>query len=176
MSLEPTVGDDGVARCWWAGTAPDYNEYHDHEWGRPVVDDVRLFEKICLEGFQSGLAWITILRKRENFRAAFEGAGLVVEGTFHSNGQEQFYFETQSAIATPGEDGAMFVRSSTQNPTETQAVVAEALGREAVVVEAEGVEDVLAEHALVARDVAFFGEAEGSSMIRIWSVPLVFPE
>ena len=70
---EPMVGDDGIARCWWPGTAPDYVEYHDHEWGRPVVDDVRLFEKICLEGFQSGLAWITILRKRENFRAAFDG-------------------------------------------------------------------------------------------------------
>lgn len=67
------VGDDGIARCWWSGTAPEYNRYHDDEWGRPVVDDVRLFEKICLEGFQSGLAWITILRKRENFRAAFAG-------------------------------------------------------------------------------------------------------
>ncbi|MEO0494383.1 MAG: DNA-3-methyladenine glycosylase I [Actinomycetota bacterium] len=73
MSVEPIVGDDGVARCWWSGTAPDYIDYHDNEWGRPVVDDVRLFEKICLEGFQSGLAWITILRKRENFRAAFDG-------------------------------------------------------------------------------------------------------
>ena len=71
--FEPMVGDDGVARCWWSGTAPDYVEYHDNEWGRPVTDDVRLFEKICLEGFQSGLAWITILRKRENFRAAFDG-------------------------------------------------------------------------------------------------------
>ena len=67
------IGADGVARCWWPGSADDYVEYHDHEWGRPVVDDVRLFEKICLEGFQSGLSWITILRKRENFRAAFAG-------------------------------------------------------------------------------------------------------
>ncbi len=66
-------GADGLARCWWPGTADDYVAYHDHEWGRPVVDDVRLFEKICLEGFQSGLSWITILRKRENFRAAFAG-------------------------------------------------------------------------------------------------------
>ena len=63
----------GVARCWWPGTADDYVDYHDNEWGRPVVDDTRLFEKICLEGFQSGLSWITILRKRENFRAAFAG-------------------------------------------------------------------------------------------------------
>ena len=73
MSFEVQLGDDGVARCWWPGDQPDYIEYHDEEWGRPVVDDVRLFEKICLEGFQSGLAWITILRKRENFRAAFDG-------------------------------------------------------------------------------------------------------
>jgi len=65
--------DAGITRCWWPGTADDYVEYHDHEWGRPVVDDIRLFEKICLEGFQSGLSWITILRKRENFRAAFAG-------------------------------------------------------------------------------------------------------
>jgi len=73
VSGELLVGDDGVARCWWAGTSEDYNEYHDEEWGRPVVDDIRLFEKICLEGFQSGLAWITILRKRDNFRAVFDG-------------------------------------------------------------------------------------------------------
>jgi len=66
-------GEDGVTRCGWAGDLPDYQHYHDHEWGRPVVDDRRLFEKICLEGFQSGLSWLTILRKRENFRAAFAG-------------------------------------------------------------------------------------------------------
>ncbi len=67
------TGDDGIARCWWPGAVEDLIEYHDHEWGRPVVDDIRLFEKICLEGFQSGLSWLTILRKRENFRAAFAG-------------------------------------------------------------------------------------------------------
>ena len=60
-------------RCSWAGSDALYIDYHDREWGRPVVDDNRLFEKLCLEGFQSGLAWITILRKRENFRAAFRG-------------------------------------------------------------------------------------------------------
>ncbi|MBU1176152.1 MAG: DNA-3-methyladenine glycosylase I [Alphaproteobacteria bacterium] len=60
-------------RCPWAGTDPIYRAYHDEEWGRPVVDDHRLFEKICLEGFQSGLSWLTILRKRENFRRAFDG-------------------------------------------------------------------------------------------------------
>jgi DNA-3-methyladenine glycosylase I len=65
------VGDDGVPRCWWAGADPLYRRYHDREWGFPVKNDQRLFEKICLEGFQSGLAWITILRKRDNFRRAF---------------------------------------------------------------------------------------------------------
>jgi DNA-3-methyladenine glycosylase I len=63
--------DDGHTRCWWAGTDPLYVQYHDEEWGTPVADDRRLFEKVCLEGFQSGLSWLTILRKRENFRAAF---------------------------------------------------------------------------------------------------------
>ena len=67
------IGDDGVARCWWGVSADDYIAYHDDEWGRPMADDTRLFEKICLEGFQSGLSWLTILRKRENFRAAFAG-------------------------------------------------------------------------------------------------------
>ena len=60
-------------RCWWCGTDPLYVTYHDEEWGRPVTDDTRLFEKVCLEGFQAGLSWLTILRKRENFRAAFRG-------------------------------------------------------------------------------------------------------
>jgi DNA-3-methyladenine glycosylase I len=62
-----------MERCWWAGTDPLYVKYHDEEWGRPVVEDSRLFEKICLEGFQAGLSWITVLRKRENFRKAFAG-------------------------------------------------------------------------------------------------------
>lgn len=65
------TGDDGQVRCSWHGNLEDYRRYHDEEWGRPVTDDARLFEKICLEGFQSGLSWLTILRKRDNFRAAF---------------------------------------------------------------------------------------------------------
>ena len=65
--------DDGIVRCWWAGTDPLYVEYHDTEWGFPVTDDVRLFEKLSLEGFQAGLSWLTILRKRDNFRSAFSG-------------------------------------------------------------------------------------------------------
>lgn len=64
-------GEDGMVRCWWPGDDPLYIQYHDMEWGRPVFDDIRLFEKLCLEGFQAGLSWITILRKRENFRRAF---------------------------------------------------------------------------------------------------------
>ncbi|MEM9919690.1 MAG: DNA-3-methyladenine glycosylase I [Bacteroidota bacterium] len=63
---------DNLTRCWWAGEHEDYIHYHDHEWGHPVADDFKLFEKICLEGFQSGLSWLTILRKRENFRKAFK--------------------------------------------------------------------------------------------------------
>jgi DNA-3-methyladenine glycosylase I len=66
-------GDDGVVRCAWGDSAPEYRAYHDTEWGRPVTDDRRLFEKLCLEGFQSGLSWLTILRKREAFRRAFAG-------------------------------------------------------------------------------------------------------
>jgi len=66
--------EDGVTRCWWGGSdSPEYRAYHDDEWGRPVTDDVRLFEKLSLEGFQSGLSWLTILRKRESFRRAFAG-------------------------------------------------------------------------------------------------------
>ena len=64
-------GDDGRKRCSWGTSTPDYVAYHDDEWGRPVVDDTRIYEKICLEGFQSGLSWLTILRKREGFRRAF---------------------------------------------------------------------------------------------------------
>ena len=79
MAAGLVVGDDGLARCAWgagAGSGPDaamYRAYHDTEWGRAVTDDRALFERLSLEGFQSGLAWITILRKREHFRAAFAG-------------------------------------------------------------------------------------------------------
>ena len=66
------VGEDGKARCWWHGNDPEYLEYHDVEWGYPVSDDRHLFEKISLEGFQAGLSWLTILRKRENFREVFD--------------------------------------------------------------------------------------------------------
>jgi DNA-3-methyladenine glycosylase I len=71
MSDGLVIGADGITRCWWPGPDPVYVAYHDLEWGQPVHDDHRLFEKICLEGFQSGLSWLTILRKRDNFRRAF---------------------------------------------------------------------------------------------------------
>ena len=67
------VDDDGIARCGWAGADPEYRRYHDEEWGRPLHGDRALFEKLSLEAFQSGLSWITILRRREGFRAAFAG-------------------------------------------------------------------------------------------------------
>jgi DNA-3-methyladenine glycosylase I len=67
------TGADGLPRCPWPGSLPDYLAYHDHEWGRAVHDEVRLFEKLCLEGFQAGLSWLTILRKRDAFRRAFAG-------------------------------------------------------------------------------------------------------
>lgn len=68
-----TPDANGVTYCTWRTTAMEYPHYHDHEWGVPVGDDIALFEKICLEGFQAGMAWITILRKREHFRQAFDG-------------------------------------------------------------------------------------------------------
>lgn len=77
MSVIPrpdvVLGDDGLARCAWGATDPEYRRYHDEEWGTPQHDPVRLFEKVCLEGFQAGLSWITILRRRPAFREVFHG-------------------------------------------------------------------------------------------------------
>jgi DNA-3-methyladenine glycosylase I len=70
---EVVVGDDGLARCAWGAAPEEYRRYHDEEWGRPAHGDRTVFEKLTLEAFQSGLSWLTILRKRENFRAAFDG-------------------------------------------------------------------------------------------------------
>jgi DNA-3-methyladenine glycosylase I len=72
MAVSATVrADDGRRRCFWGASTPEYQRYHDEEWGRPVTDDRGIYERIVLEGFQSGLSWLTILRKRDNFRAAF---------------------------------------------------------------------------------------------------------
>lgn len=84
-----TIGTDGKCRCAWCDFAPEFNVYHDTEWGFPVTDDRRLFEKICLEGFQSGLSWRTILTKRENFRAAFEGFDFHKLATFDDKDVER---------------------------------------------------------------------------------------
>jgi DNA-3-methyladenine glycosylase I len=75
LSPDPAVaeGPDGKPRCWWALGTPDYIDYHDSEWGRPLHDEAGLYERLTLEAFQSGLSWLTILRKRENFRRAFDG-------------------------------------------------------------------------------------------------------
>lgn len=72
MTSKTIKGPDGKSRCGWCAAAPEFIEYHDNEWGYPVSDDIRLFEKLCLEGFQSGLSWRTILAKRDNFRDAFK--------------------------------------------------------------------------------------------------------
>ena len=76
------TGDDGRARCGWGASTPDYAAYHDEEWGKPVRDARALYEKLCLEAFQSGLSWLTILRKRENFRAAFAGFDIEAVAAF----------------------------------------------------------------------------------------------
>jgi DNA-3-methyladenine glycosylase I len=80
--VDVVVGADGLARCGWAGSTPDYLEYHDTEWGRPIRDDDGLFERLTLEAFQSGLSWITILRKRPAFRAAFADFEIAKVATF----------------------------------------------------------------------------------------------
>ena len=91
MTTDPTssgstgdlvVGDDGLARCGWGASTPDYVRYHDEEWGKPVRDADGLFERLCLEAFQSGLSWLTILRKREAFRAAFAGFSIAAVARF----------------------------------------------------------------------------------------------
>jgi DNA-3-methyladenine glycosylase I len=83
------VGDDGRARCAWGAGSPDYRVYHDLEWGKPVRGDRALFERLTLEAFQSGLSWITILRKRENFRSAFANFDLQVVGAFTDADRER---------------------------------------------------------------------------------------
>lgn len=82
VSSDALVGDDGLRRCPWGTSAPDYQAYHDTEWGRPVRDDNALFERLSLEAFQSGLSWLTILRKRENFRRAFAGFDISAVASF----------------------------------------------------------------------------------------------
>lgn len=91
----PVPGPDGQLRCPWALGTVDYIDYHDLEWGKPVTDDAGLFERLSLEGFQSGLSWLTILRKRENFRAAFGGFDLAAVARFGAA-------DTERLLADPG--------------------------------------------------------------------------
>jgi len=87
--MQIAIGEDGVARCAWGASTADYLAYHDTEWGFGAVDDHRLFEKVCLEGFQAGLSWLTILRKREGFRAAFAGFDPVAVAEFDESDVER---------------------------------------------------------------------------------------
>ena len=87
-------GPDGRLRCPWALSAPDYLPYHDTEWGRPVHGDQPIFERLCLEAFQSGLSWLTILRKRENFRAAFAGFGMAAVAAFTDADRDRLLADT----------------------------------------------------------------------------------
>lgn len=89
------TGEDGVPRCPWGLSTPDYVDYHDHEWGVPVHGDDALFERVCLEAFQSGLSWITILRRREGFRAAFKGFAIDTVAGFGDADRERL-------LADPG--------------------------------------------------------------------------
>ncbi len=91
----PIAGQDGLVRCPWAVSSPEYVGYHDQEWGTPVRDDDGLFERLCLEAFQSGLSWLTILRKRENFREAFGGFRIETVAAFGST-------EVSRLLADPG--------------------------------------------------------------------------
>jgi DNA-3-methyladenine glycosylase I len=90
-----TVGTDGRSRCWWCGDDPLYTDYHDKEWGSPLHDEHALFELLCLEGAQAGLSWITVLRKRETYRAAFEGFDPERMATYGSE-------ETARLLGDPG--------------------------------------------------------------------------
>ena len=102
---------DGLSRCPWGLEPPEYRRYHDEEWGRPVTDDTRIFEKLCLEGFQSGLSWLTILRKRDNFRRAFSGFDMAAVAVFDDEDVERLLADAgivrhrgkiQAAIANAG--------------------------------------------------------------------------
>jgi DNA-3-methyladenine glycosylase I len=87
------AGDDGIVRCWWCVGDPLYEGYHDLEWGRPVAYDSRIFEKLCLEGFQSGLSWLTILRKRDNFRKAFKSFDIRTVARFNARSVERLLLD-----------------------------------------------------------------------------------
>ncbi len=112
QASEP-MSDDGLVRCPWGVAPPEYRRYHDEEWGRPVVDDTRLFEKLCLEGFQSGLSWLTILRKRDGFRRAFAGFDV-------ANGRRLRAGRRRAAARRTRPSSATGARSRPPSPTPRQ--------------------------------------------------------
>jgi DNA-3-methyladenine glycosylase I len=114
VSLKP--GPDGRPRCQWAVSDPDYLDYHDGEWGRPVTDDRGIFERLCLEAFQSGLSWLTILRKREAFRRAFAG----------------FEVEAVAAFGDPDVERLLADAAIVRNRAKIDAVIANARAARAV--------------------------------------------
>jgi DNA-3-methyladenine glycosylase I len=114
-------GPDGRLRCWWGVSAPDYIEYHDSEWGRPVTDDRGIYERLTLEAFQSGLSWLTILRKREAFRAAFDG----------------FDFERVAHYGTPEIERLMADAGIVRNRAKIEAAIANARATAAMAAEGE---------------------------------------
>ena len=128
----PLPGPDGLLRCPWALGAPDYLDYHDLEWGRPVRSDTGIFERLSLEAFQSGLSWLTILRKRENFRAAFAGFEPAIVAGFGPDDQARLLADpgivrnrakisavignARAALAVPGGLAALVWRYAAPQP------------------------------------------------------------
>ncbi|GAA0464568.1 DNA-3-methyladenine glycosylase I [Parasphingorhabdus litoris] len=100
------VGPDGDPRCRWCGSAPEFLEYHDREWGFPVDDDTRLFEKLCLESFQSGLSWRTILNKREDFRKAFHRFDFNIVAQYGKNDVDRLLADAR-IVRHPGKISAV---------------------------------------------------------------------
>ncbi len=117
--METVLGDDGKRRCWWGAEGPEYRPYHDEEWGFGVADDHRLFEKICLEGFQAGLSWLTILRKRDNFREAFSGFDPTVVAGFGED-HVRALLANQGIVRHQGK-----IRSTINNATRALALTEE---------------------------------------------------
>ena len=146
------VDADGVSRCAWAGSAPEYVRYHDDEWGRPLHGDRALFEKLSLEGFQAGLSWITILRRREGFRAAFHG----------------FDITAVAAMSPSDADALMLDTGIIRNRAKIDATIANAaLVRDLVLGNAGALDDLL---------WGFAPPARAAPLGTIDEVPAITPE
>ncbi|GGF25556.1 DNA-3-methyladenine glycosylase I [Subtercola lobariae] len=113
------IGDDGKARCAWAGDDPDYRPYHDNEWGKPLHTDRALYEKVSLEGFQAGLSWITILRRRGEFRRAFANFDIATVAAFDENDVERLVVDA-AIIRHRGK-----IEAAINNAKVTQNLIAE---------------------------------------------------